>query len=750
MSLFKSQLSFAQSSDLDLEDAADIDLLLEDLGDRPSAFGDNSASTNDTEDPVVKGNNELKGDSDDLSSLEKDLDELNFNDAENSKEKVTAAKKTSEKDVKKVDSDDLDSLMEDLGDVDFDLPEDTEPELKEANSDQEKNKKSKINIVTNTTEESEGVSKKEEEAIFDVGRLEKELLEMSKKMQGKIPNEEWNEIAGESSGGTYEVVSGDWLWKISKNIFGSGFYYSKIWALNSFITNPHEIEPGMVLSFSTGSDNNLPALEILKARQSVVSGKEVYSEYERWGDEAKPDWIDERKGLLRQGVYLQYATGDTQKDLKEIGEQTLIKEYESYNPPKLDFVIDIPDDEYDAAGFDKNSKVFLSFKEGFYLNTFIANNVVQDFGKVESAIERNGYFVAHDTVFVRIDEKIDVIPGDKFSVYAAGGEKSHVNSDRKGFKYTISGTIEMVQKIDDLWQCKITEAVIPIARGDRLTVYTPKIDRITQSYNSRLVEAVIVSAFEDLKSYASFGDVVYLDRGRADGVEVGNVFEIYGFRDRGTGKSITKNPSYKNGELTVITVTDNFSTALVSQSKRDFIIGDIAVTKTKEAAARSTKLKNKISSSSAVRMNEKALDELDVELNLDDLNDALLDKADKIQFTEDELAELERQEREKSILTENEKDLKSLERLEGELETAEKMLKEARLDEDKLLQDEDLNKVEKNFGVEQQESLDELEENFGKRYLDEELNDKENPYGLTEFDIEEIDELLNAEKDSGK
>ena len=76
------------------------------------------------------------------------------------------------------------------------------------------------------------------------------------------------------------------------------------------------------------------------------------------------------------------------------------------------------------------------------------------------------------------------------------------------------------------------------------------------------------------------------------------------------------------------------------------------------------------------------------------------------------------------------------------------MLNEARLDEDKLLEDQDLNVVEKDVGVDQQESLDELEENFGKRYLDEDLNDKENPYGLTEFDIEEVDELLNADKES--
>lgn len=715
---------FSQEVDLDLEDPDDINMLLEDL-----EGGDEKApsTTAGAETKVVQES--------DLSDLEKDLEELNFDEPDKTEEKAEQTLKSEE--------DDLEALKEDLGDLDFDLPEENEPALKEAIEIDKEVNPSKISIMKNGK-----IDTKEAKVIFEVGRLEKELLAMAKNMQGKIPNEEWNEIAGESSSGTYEVVKGDWLWKISKNIFGSGFYYSKIWALNSYITNPHEIEPGMILSFSTGSSNNLPGLEIQKARQQVVTSKGAYNEFDRWGKDAKPEWMTERKRLLNEGVYLQYATGDTAKDLKEIGKQSLVKEYESYEPPKLDFIITVPEDEYDRGGFSRESIVSFDFKEGFYLNTFIANNVVQDLGKIDSAIQRKGYFITHDTVFVRFDEKIDVVPGDKFSIYSSGGEISHPNSDRKGFKYTISGSIEIIQKVDELWEAKVIQSSIPMSRGDRITVYTPKIERITQTYNPRIIEAVLMSAFEDRKKNASFGDVVYLDRGRADGVEVGNVFEVYGFKDRGTGRNITKNPSYKNGELTVITVTDNFSTALVSRSIRDFIIGDIAVTKTKEAAARAMRVKNKISSSSAVRMTDKALDELDVELNLDDLNDSLLDKADKIQFTEDELAELERQEREKSILTENEKDLRALERLEGELETAEKMLNEARLDEDKLLENQDLNKVEKDFGVEQQESLDELEENFGKRYLDEDLNDKENPYGLTEFDIEEIDELLNAEKDT--
>src|SRR5690606_2359907 len=227
---------------------------------------------------------------------------------------------------------------------------------------------------------------------------------------------------------------------------------------------------------------------------------------------------------------------------------------------------------------------------------------------------------------------------------------------------------------------------------------------------------------------------------------MGNVLVTYGFQDRATKRNITDNPSYKTGELTIITLTDNFATALVTQSIRDFNIGDIAITKTKEDAARATMIKNQLADATSTKIKDKALDELDVELNVDDLNDSLLDKADRIQFTEDELAELERQEREKSIMTEGERDLKALERLESEIDTAEKMLNEARLDEDKLLERQNLDNIEKKLGDKKQESLEEIEENFGKKYLDENLNDKDNPYGLTEFDIEEIDELLNVDE----
>ena len=162
-----------------------------------------------------------------------------------------------------------------------------------------------------------------------------------------------------------------------------------------------------------------------------------------------------------------------------------------------------------------------------------------------------------------------------------------------------------------------------------------------------------------------------MDRGRIDGVELGTVFEIYDFKDKATGRRITPDPTYKIGELTVITLTDNFATALVTQSSDAIHMGALAISKSKESAAFAKRVKEGDKIKIDRKANLEALDELDVELNIDDIGESLLDKVDQIQMTEDELEELEKEDREKSIIKDHEKDLQELERLEKEITEAE-------------------------------------------------------------------------------
>lgn len=588
-----------------------------------------------------------------------------------------------------------------------------------------------------------------EPEVFDVGKEERELLSLAQNIQGQITDPEWNEVATAAKADTYTVVKDDWLFKISKRLFGSGYYYPKIWSLNTFITNPHFIEPGMVLSFTTGSGSQAPEVKLGTFSDDELNtapgstGNNNPTDLANFGEDARPTWMDEKKNLENQGVYFQYSSEETMDDLTKAGEQALNREYENYEPPRNEFDVILPKN-YDKSGFDKNSKIYYSIKEGFYLSTFISTNIVQDFGSITNGPDENIFFVKSDRAYVQFDESMNVLAGDRFSVYSSGGKVKHAASDRSGYKYSIVGQIKLIRKIRDKWEVEFIEVAGTPQRGDRITAYTPKIERITRTFNSRLIEAAIIGSYEPMQTILGFGNVVYLDRGRADGVEMGNVFEIYGFKDRSTGKNITDQPTYKLGELTVITLTDNFATALVTNSVRDFYSGDIAITKTKESFLREQKARN--SKGNKEGLGGKALEELDVELNLENLNDDLLKQADKIQLTEDELAELERQEREKSVIKDSEKDLKALERLENEIEQAEGILNDAKLDEDKLLENENLNDLEKKGRNIDTESLDEIEENLGKRYIDEDLNSKENPFGLTEFDVEEVDELLNVEK----
>ncbi len=624
-------------------------------------------------------------------------------------------------------ADDLESIMEDTS-LD-----------KESSKIAEKDEAPEIKTEKNTEPE-----------VFDVGREEKELLSLSQNIQGQITDGEWSELATATKISTYTVVKNDWLFKISKKLFGSGFYYPKIWSLNSFITNPHFIEPGMVLSFTTGSSFAAPEVKLgsfsdeeINASPGSVSLNP--NDFRNYGDDSQPGWIDEKSNLEKQGVHFQYSSENTMEDLTNLGEKSLNKEYENYEPPKPDFAVVLPKN-YDESGFDKNSKIFYSIREGFYLSTFLTTNIVQDFGSITDGPDANIIFSKTDRAFASFDDTMNLLPGDKFSIYSSGGKIKHPNSDREGYQYSIVGQIQLIRKIRNKWEIEFLEVSGTPQRGDRITTYTPKIERITKTYNSRTIEAGIMSSYQANQSMLSFGDVLYLDRGRADGVEMGNVFEVYGFKDRATNKNITDQPTYKLGELTVITLTDNFATAIVSDSVRDLYAGDLAITKTKEAYLGQLKSRMTRTKGTKDPLGNKALEELDVELNLENLNEDLLKEADKIKLTEDELAELERQEREKSVIKDSETDLKALERLEGEIEQAESILNDAKLDEDKLLEQENLEDMEKKNKNNDQESLDEIEENLGKRYLDEELNSKDNPYGLTEYDVEEIDELLNIEK----
>ena len=343
--------------------------------------------------------------------------------------------------------DDLDTLKTDLeDDAEF------KPAKTDSSEETAKAPKTDDSKTANTTKPSG--NDPAEPAVFDVGREERDLLSIANSIQGQISDNEWNEVATAAKVDTYTVVTNDWLFKISKRLFGSGYFYPKIWSLNSYITNPHFIEPGMVLSFTTGSGSNPPQVKLGEFTNDEINanpgsiGTGNADDLANFGEDAKPKWLDEKSDLANQGVYFQYASEETMDDLSKAGAQALNREYENYEPPRSEFDVIVPSN-YDKSGFDKNSKIYYSFKEGFYLSTFVSTNIVQDFGEITNGPDENIYFSLGDHAYIKFDESINAVPGDKFSVYSAMGKAKNKNSDREGYKYAVVGNIKLIRKIKD-------------------------------------------------------------------------------------------------------------------------------------------------------------------------------------------------------------------------------------------------------------------------------------------------------------
>ncbi|MBP9673882.1 MAG: LysM peptidoglycan-binding domain-containing protein [Bacteriovoracaceae bacterium] len=659
--------------------------------------------------------------------------------------------------------DDLDALKDDIGEVYFQRDEDKNiaKELLATPAptvSKPVEKSVEINIppkseVPNFVEKKEEIPEEQtiaidENNIFQVGEVEQKLLEAAKIIGPKMTEAQWKQVTAPTKIERYKVVKNDWLFKISKRLFGTGFYYPKIWAINPYITNPHEIEPGMILLFNTGDADSMPTLALGTFEGLDIPENSTMSEFQKYGEDSMPAWLTERKNLMAEGNYFQFSTDYTLDDLLKKGTKAFNTEYRAYNPPYIPIIVDDPSKDRKWT-FDRSHKVNVKFKEGYSLNTFITTNIVQDFGFIESASEPSQFKSGFAKVFVRFNKDATVSQDEMFSIYHAQGSISAPFSDRKGYQYTIVGHIRAVKMLkENLWECEVTGANDLVNRADRVTVYTPKIERITKTFNSRVVEAAILKGYKNQQEGFSYGDIVYIDRGRADGLEMGNILNVYASHDQGTEKNIIREPAYKIGEMTVITLTDNFATGLVSNSNTPFQIGSISITKSKEDAAKDTRIKRHITWTDEKTLDQKAVKDLDVALNLDNVDKSILSTAAKIKLTDDEKRELERLERKKNFLSdEHYQDVATLEKIEKEIALAEDTLLERQQDDDKKLEELSLGSVEKEFAdkVQSQEfdNINEIEKNYGRKYVDGNLNEKDNPYGLTPQDIERIDEMLD-------
>lgn len=325
----------------------------------------------------------------------------------------------------------------------------------------------------------------------------------------------------------YIIKQGDTLWDISSAFLKDPFLWPFIWKANPAITNPDLIFAGNKLM--------IPSLApIERALQSEAGPKEPLVE-----EPVPPQETRQREGIAAAGVTrpkpLQPAPAATGEELPVEGSRLFMPEEQAL--PIVD--------------------KYAMLSAGFVNEEETEDSIT---GAQEQGKSIFGY---DDIVYVSIRGRENINIGDKYLVFTPLHKVKHPKTG-KNFGKLIKGLgllqITAKDPAAKVLTARITLSFDAIEKGDMLTPYQEPV-LIYQSSQKKAKDITgYILEVTDKRSINAQTDVVYLDRGNADGVEPGDRFIVYiepgkrGF------------PRKAIGEVQVLLVKEHTSTAVVGKS----------------------------------------------------------------------------------------------------------------------------------------------------------------------------------------
>ena len=307
------------------------------------------------------------------------------------------------------------------------------------------------------------------------------------------------EAPKENGGRIYTIKQGDTLWDISNTYLKDPFLWPFIWKANLYITNPDLIYPGNKLVIPSLAPIER-ALQAPVVPQEQLVGKPTTTVPE-----------EEQRALAKKFI------------LPEEAPVPIIDKYAMLN-----------------AGFvnqEESGDVIVGSKE-------------------EKTIY--GY---DDIVYVTIESK-EAALGDKFLIYQPLDTVKHpVTGKTFGRLIKVLGILQLTEKgAPGTYAARITISFNFAEKGSMLTPYQEP----TLVYNTAQAKPKDISGYilevVDGRTINAHTDIVYLDKGSADGVDAGDRFVIYAKPKKSTY------PKPVLGEAQVFIVKEHTATAVVQKS----------------------------------------------------------------------------------------------------------------------------------------------------------------------------------------
>ncbi|HET6439889.1 MAG TPA: LysM peptidoglycan-binding domain-containing protein [Anaeromyxobacter sp.] len=340
---------------------------------------------------------------------------------------------------------------------------------------------------------------------------------------------------------TYTVHSGDTLWDLAGRFLNNPWYWPKIWSYNPDIPNPHWIYPGNVIRFFSSGEE--------APTQVTPATAEEKAEAEEEEPEAEPA-----------------------KELEDLS--------------RADMAAPVSADEKDAVSVVGPNKIGYIPPRGtfFRRDAFVTPRELQESGSLQASFEEKAMLSVPDRAYAKFQNSGGIKLGETYAIYRTMRPVKHpVTGELLGYQSSILGAGKVVAMDDKAATLTITASYEPIERGDLLGPWTEKPYRVVAPRpNAKALKGYIVSAPEEVLTQFAEHVVVFVDLGKAEGVEEGNRLTVVRAGDA-ESRPIDrpgwdeKLPVEDVGSLLVIDVREHASAALVTRSLRELNPGDRVV-----------------------------------------------------------------------------------------------------------------------------------------------------------------------------
>ena len=217
-----------------------------------------------------------------------------------------------------------------------------------------------------------------------------------------------------------------------------------------------------------------------------------------------------------------------------------------------------------------------SLRDRLYASGFVTAQPVPSWGKIVGTKNQVFNLSSGEFIFIKLDPGKTVKPGDRFAIGHVAREVFFPGAKKKmGDLVTVPGEIMVVSAKEDLVTARIEKSYSIFFVGDVILSPLPAPPAAMPIRSLKSIEGSILLSCEDSKNITE-KEIVFIDRGRKDSLIPGDLFSIYqtGFFTPEILKTNERLPKFKVGELVVVSVQEETSTALVTRSAQEIHVGD--------------------------------------------------------------------------------------------------------------------------------------------------------------------------------